>query len=109
MKFIHISFNILLVQALYAQTLTSIPIPTQAQLIWQQSELVAVFHYDLHVFDSALYDQPKNRITPISDYNIFNPKRLDTDQWVRAAKDMVPKSPLSQPHMKLDLRYIKVT
>jgi alpha-L-fucosidase len=49
-------------------------VPTKAQLVWQNAELVAVFHYDLHVFDGEKYNQQKNRITPIADYNIFNPK-----------------------------------
>lgn len=73
----------------YAKTQNevNVPIPTQAQLTWQNAELVAVFHYDLHVFDGEKYNQQKNRITPIADYNIFNPKNLDTDQWIKAAKD----------------------
>ncbi|SHM98280.1 Alpha-L-fucosidase [Cyclobacterium lianum] len=66
---------------------SEVPIPTQAQLDWQNAELVAVFHYDLHVFDGKDYNQAKNRITPIPDYNIFNPTKLDTDQWIKAAKD----------------------
>lgn len=69
------------------QNYLNIPIPTQAQLDWQNAELVAVFHYDLHVFDGKPYNQAKNRVTPIPDYNIFNPIHLDTDQWVKAAKD----------------------
>ncbi|WP_244891278.1 alpha-L-fucosidase [Cyclobacterium xiamenense] len=64
-----------------------VPLPTHAQLEWQHAELAAVFHYDLHVFDGKAYNQAKNRITPIPDYNIFNPTKLDTDQWVKAAKD----------------------
>ena len=32
-----------------------IPIPNPAQLAWQQAELGAVFHYDLHVFDGEKY------------------------------------------------------
>jgi len=64
-----------------------VPTPTKAQLTWQEAELAAVFHYDLHVFDGKPYNQAKNRITPIEDYNIFNPTNLDTDQWVRAVKD----------------------
>jgi alpha-L-fucosidase len=71
----------------FAQAQDQVPIPTQAQLDWQNSEMVAVFHYDLHVFDGKVYNQAENRITPISDYNIFNPTKLDTDQWVKAAKD----------------------
>lgn len=70
-----------------AQNETVVPVPTKAQLTWQNAELVAVFHYDLHVFDGEKYNQQKNRITPIADYNIFNPKNLDTDQWIKAAKD----------------------
>ena len=71
---------------LNAQKQDEVPIPTQAQLAWQNSELVAVFHYDLHVFDGKKYNQQANRVTPVADYNIFNPKDLDTDQWVKAAK-----------------------
>ncbi len=70
-----------------AQYDINIPIPTQAQLDWQNAELAAVFHYDLHVFDGKPYNQAENRITPIQDYNILNPTNLDTDQWVKAAKD----------------------
>jgi alpha-L-fucosidase len=65
----------------------NVPIPGQTQLQWQQAELVAVFHYDLHVFDGKKYNQRENRITPVSDYNIFNPTQLNTDQWIKAAKD----------------------
>lgn len=71
---------------LSAQEEISVPIPTQAQFNWQNAELVAVFHYDLHVFDGKKYNQRENRITPIEDINIFNPKKLDTDQWIKAAK-----------------------
>ena len=72
---------------LKAQDNLEVPIPTQAQLNWQNAELVAVFHYDLHVFDGVKYNQRENRITPVPDYNIFNPKNLDTDQWIKAIKD----------------------
>jgi len=50
----------------------------------------AVFHYDLYVFDEKQYAQngaSGNRTNPIPDYQIFNPERLDTDQWIKAAKD----------------------
>lgn len=70
-----------------AQTSTEVPIPTTAQLRWQSSELVAVFHYDLHVFDGEKYNQAENRVTPAPDINVFNPEKLDTDQWIRSVKD----------------------
>ncbi|MEN8193085.1 MAG: alpha-L-fucosidase [Bacteroidota bacterium] len=66
------------------------PLPNAKQLAWQQAEMGAVFHYDLHVFDGKKYQQNKsngNRTNPIYDYQIFDPKQLDTDQWIKAAKD----------------------
>jgi len=63
------------------------PVPNKRQLAWQEAELGVVFHYDLHVFDNKKYGQGGNRIDPVDDYQIFNPKNLDTDQWVKAAKD----------------------
>ncbi|QDH81548.1 alpha-L-fucosidase [Echinicola soli] len=68
-----------------------VPVPSPAQIAWQEAELTVIFHYDLHVFDGKKYVQSNNRITPIPDYNIFNPEALDTDQWVRAAKGMGAK------------------
>lgn len=66
---------------------TNLALPNARQLAWQEAELGVVFHYDLHVFDGRKYGQGGNRITPMPDYSIFDPKRLDTDQWIRAAKD----------------------
>jgi len=71
----------------FSQNKTSfIPKPNKQQLAWQEAELGVVFHYDLHVFDGVKYGQGGNRITPVEDYQIFNPRNLDTDQWIRAAK-----------------------
>jgi alpha-L-fucosidase len=66
----------------------NIPLPKKSQLTWQDAELTALISYDLHVFDGKRYNQAFNRINPIEDYNIFNPKKLDTDQWIRSVKDM---------------------
>ncbi len=63
-----------------------IPVPNQRQIAWQEAEMGVVFHYDLHVFDGKKYGQGGNRVTPMLDYQIFNPKHLDTDQWIKAAK-----------------------
>ena len=63
------------------------PVPNPRQLAWQEAELGAIFHYDLHVFDGVKYGQGNNRISPVPDYQIFRPEKLDTDQWVKAIKD----------------------
>lgn len=65
----------------------SLPVPKPHQLKWHEAEMGAVFHYDLHVFDGIRYGQGNNRLNPIEDYNIFNPAKLDTDQWVKSAAD----------------------
>jgi alpha-L-fucosidase len=63
------------------------PLPNHRQIAWQEAELGAVFHYDLHVFDDLKYGQAGNRVNPVFDYQIFNPVNLDTDQWIRAIRD----------------------
>ncbi len=65
----------------------TIPVPNARQLAWQEAEMGAVFHYDLHVFDKKKYGQGGNRIDPVLDYQMFNPEKLDTDQWIKAVKD----------------------
>lgn len=74
-----------------AQSENEIAIPSPAQLVWQDAEITAVFHYDLHVFDGKVYDQNQNHITPIPDMNMFNPTHYDTDQWIRSVKGMGAK------------------
>lgn len=59
-----------------AQEISSPVLPRPNQLLWQQSGIGAVFHYDLHVFDGVRYSQPENRITPVADHNIFSPDKL---------------------------------
>lgn len=68
-----------------------IPLPDSAQVVWQDAELAVLFSYDLHVFDGKQYNQAYNRITPIPDVNIFNPRQYDTDQWIRTIKEMGAK------------------
>jgi len=64
-----------------------VPIPTAAQLQWQNAELAALVCIDLHAFDGEFYDQGEVRINPVADYNIFNPQKYDMDQWIRSLKD----------------------
>lgn len=81
------AFSLLCVLCGVAQeTRQDLPAPAPHQLKWHEAELGAVFHYDLHVFDGVRYGQGNNRINPVEDYNIFNPTKLDAEQWVLAAK-----------------------
>ncbi|MBK9390105.1 MAG: alpha-L-fucosidase [Bacteroidetes bacterium] len=79
---------LLLISTVSGIAQVQIPLPTPIQQAWQNAELTVLISYDLHVSDREKYHQPQNRITPITDYNIFNPEKLDTDQWIEAVKGM---------------------
>ena len=83
-KFIFFTFFVFLFPRLLV---AQIPIPTPAQLQWQNAELAALVCWDLHVFDNEFYVQKNVRITPVEDYNSFNPKKYDMDQWIKSLKD----------------------
>lgn len=69
------------------ESIIPIPIPTPAQLQWQNAELAALVCWDLHVFDGELYVQKEVRIKVVEDYNSFNPQKYDMDQWIRSLKE----------------------
>ena len=55
--------------------------PTAKMLEWHESELGVFFHFDMEVF------APEWKFgDPIPDIQCWNPKKLDTDQWLRTAK-----------------------
>ena len=78
-------FSMLAVLTLKAQT--KVPIPTEAQLKWQNAELAALVCWDMHVFDGEFYVQSEVRISPVEDYNTFNPQKYNMDQWIKSLKD----------------------
>jgi len=59
-------------------------LPSKAQLRWADSEIGAMFHFDLQVFEPTYKWRSDWNYHP--DLSIFNPKELDTDQWLEAAK-----------------------
>ncbi len=87
-----LSFSSFLLTGIFAiGMLSAQPVPNPRQLAWQDAEMGVLISYDLHVFDGKRYIQHENRITPVPDYNIFNPEDLDTDQWIRTVRDMGAK------------------
>lgn len=82
-------------QELFGQTAAVVPAlgagrprPTPEQVTWQDMELGLFFHYDMPVFKPGWdHRQYESRPEP----GIFNPKKLDTDQWMEAAKAMGAK------------------
>ena len=59
-------------------------LPSKAQVKWADSEIGVLIHFDMPVFEPG-YNFRKNwNYHP--DLSIFNPKELNTDQWIEAAK-----------------------
>ncbi len=59
-------------------------LPTQAQQKWADAEIGAMFHFDVQVFEPEYKWRDTRDYQP--DASVFNPKELDTDQWIKAAK-----------------------
>lgn len=59
-------------------------LPTKAHLDWADSEIGVLICFDILVYEPG-YDFRKDW-NYYPDLSIFNPKELDTDQWISAAK-----------------------
>ena len=56
------------------------PVPTKAQLNWQDAELVMFLHFGMNTFTDKEWGDGTE------DPKIFNPSKLNADQWVKVAK-----------------------
>lgn len=63
-----------------------IPKPTKEQVEWADCEIGAIIHFDINVYEPEYQWRGQWNYNP--DPKIFNPEKLDTDQWVKAVKDM---------------------
>jgi alpha-L-fucosidase len=68
-------------QAAAKPPLPLLPIPTARQMEWQRSELVMFLHFGVNTFTDREWGQGTE--SPA----IFNPVKLDAQQWARAAKN----------------------
>ncbi|GIN72498.1 hypothetical protein J14TS2_29730 [Bacillus sp. J14TS2] len=59
--------------------------PTKEQLQWADAEMGVLIHYDIQVFEPSYQWRGKWGYQP--DSTIFNPSHLNTDQWIRTAKE----------------------
>jgi len=59
-------------------------LPSKVQLKWADSEVGVLIHFDLQVFEPSYLFRKDWNYHP--DLSIFNPKELNTDQWIKASK-----------------------
>jgi alpha-L-fucosidase len=64
-----------------------LPLPLPRQRVWQDCEVGAIFHFDMPLFADGGRTH-HNSIHQTWDPQIYNPRNLDTDQWIEAAKAM---------------------
>ena len=64
---------------------TPLPRPSRQQALWQDMDLGMFFHFDLPIYQPGWnWRSWKDRPTP----QMYNPSKLDTDQWMEAARAM---------------------
>ncbi len=56
-------------------------VPTEKQLRWQQLELTAFFHFGINTFTGREWGNGTE------DPSLFNPEKLDAEQWVTTVKE----------------------
>ena len=56
-------------------------VPSQKQLDYQSMEVVGFIHFNMNTFTDKEWGYGDESPT------LFDPKKLDTEQWVKAAKD----------------------
>ena len=59
------------------------PLPTPAQITLQDAEIGFLYHLDLTIYREDLRDHSAG--DPAPEIELFNPRKLDTDQWLAAA------------------------
>jgi len=61
-----------------------LPRPSAAQMAWQDCEVGLIYHFDLAI--AAKRFAGNNTVRERMDPKLYNPTKLDTDQWIEAAK-----------------------
>ncbi len=64
-----------------------LPLPTTEQAAWQDLELGLFYHFDISVFTDGNEEGDWPRQGHL-DPSLYNPAKLNTDQWLEAAKAM---------------------
>ncbi|MBX2926052.1 MAG: alpha-L-fucosidase [Chitinophagaceae bacterium] len=58
-------------------------LPSKSHLEWAEAEIGVIIHLDINIYAPETFDY-RNKAT-LPDLSVFNPSRLNTDQWLEAA------------------------
>jgi alpha-L-fucosidase len=75
---------ILLINNTLSQTNKNI-LPSKSQIEWADCEIGVIIHLDINIFEPDNFDYSRKETLP--SLSNFNPSKLNTDQWIKAAKD----------------------
>ena len=62
----------------------NLTLPSPSHLEWADAEIGVIIHFDINVLAPSTFDYSKRETLP--NPGVFNPTRLNTDQWLEAAK-----------------------
>ena len=81
-----IAFSLTILSVLFFENATcqNIVLPTKEQVDWADAEMGVIIHLDINIYAPNTFDYSNPKTLP--DVNIFNPTKLNTDQWIRTAK-----------------------
>lgn len=78
------TLSILIVSNCSGQSVKSNVLPTSQQRDWANAEIGVIIHLDMNIFAPDTYHSgQKETLPPLS---VFHPSKLNTDQWIAAAK-----------------------
>jgi len=83
-QFVGFLLAIYIYQPLKAQTAEHKVLPSPSQVSWADSEVGVIIHLDINIFAPDSFDYHRRETLP--PLSIFHPSRLNTDQWIAAAK-----------------------
>lgn len=59
-------------------------LPSKDQIAWADAEIGVIIHLDINIYAPASFDYKKKETLP--PLSVFNPSKLNTDQWIKTAK-----------------------
>lgn len=74
----------LLIQPIFGNSQKNEVLPSAKQQEWIQNEIGVIIHLDINIYAPETFNYEKKETLP--PLTVFNPSKLNTDQWILAAK-----------------------